>query len=706
MQTRTVERVEAWESRPFSGGAAALASLSDADFSGAVVADDVWLFFVNGRPVGVAGGTVDDVAASAGTAYEAPDLSLPLLFAMQETDGETRAQYYTNDTPLTETDATLEDAGFTGYVELSEDVLSGDYYVAYYGGRSLPVAFVGNAPEVVTGADAFERAADEVGVYEVVSVDLAFPDLPEVEADESDETASGAAVGVASDGDAGADAEVEGATDRGTVDADQPSADDAPADSDAGDPLDATAALEGGAAADGATDDRAAERAAVEATAHAGDDPSADTPSEAVSESEVGESEAATGRRSTASEAPRPSADPPAGAAVEQGPTARAMPEEEGDADAVESADAEAIEREATRVPALAPEGDDTERAAADATDSETDDPTEHEATAGESVSPASHGESEDRVEVLQRELAAREERVERLEERLADAEETVAARERDLEDVRAERDDLRETVERLEERIATLEADLEAAEPGPGDLSPAEALAGTNLFVRYESKADPTLEDLGEAEQSEIDANLTLEHHTTFDASGATVESEPYESFLESTAAYRFVSWVVRGLPREVLASGHSRGLADLYESIPEIDRAELDGTVELEDGTGETARHDFDVVLRDRMGEPLVVAALNASRDPVTGAEMEALTDAASAVGELADSLGGALYVTASFFEPGALEIAGDATASGGLLRRSEKESYVKVSRKRGYHLCLVEDRDGSFHVTVPEL
>ncbi|QLC34387.1 hypothetical protein EFA46_009255 [Halarchaeum sp. CBA1220] len=697
MQTRTVERVETWESRPYSGGAAALASLSDADFSGAVVADDVWLFFVNGRPVGVSGGTVDDVAASSGTAYEAPDLSLPLLFAMQEADGETRAQYYTNDTPLTETDATLEDAGFTGYVELSEDVLSGDYYVAYYGGRSLPVAFVGNAPEVVTGADAFERAADEVGVYEVVSVDLAFPDLPEVEADEaSAEAAAGAAVGAASDGNAGAETDAP----TGTADTDESSVDDAPADANADDPLDATAALEEAATADGATGDRSTERPTVGASARDADDASADTPSDAVRESgSAGEPEGVAGRRATDAETPRPSADPPAEAAVEQAPTARAMPEEEGDAD--ESADAEATRREATRVPALAPEEDDAERAATDATDSDADDATDNEASAG-----ASEGESEGRVEALQRELAAREERIEGLEERLADAEETVAARERDLEDVRAERDELRETVERLEERIATLEADLEAAQPGPGDLSPAEALAGTNLFVRYESKADPTLADLEEAEQSEIDANLTLEHHTTFDASGATVDGEPYESFLESTAAYRFVSWVVRGLPREVLAAGHSRGLADLYEAIPEIDRAELDGTVELEDETGEATRHDFDVVLRDRMGDPLVVAALNTSRDPVTGAEMEALTDAASAVGELADSLGAALYVTASFFEPGALEVAGDATASGGLLRRSEKESYVKVSRKRGYHLCLVEDRNGSFHVTVPEL
>ncbi|WP_432758191.1 DUF7527 domain-containing protein, partial [Halobacterium salinarum] len=49
---------------------------------------------------------------------------------------------------------------------------------------------------------------------------------------------------------------------------------------------------------------------------------------------------------------------------------------------------------------------------------------------------------------------------------------------------------------------------------------------------------------------------------------------------------------------------------------------------------------------------------------------------------------------------------EPAGDATASGGLLSRSDRESFVNVGRKAGYHLCLVEDRDDAFHLTVPEL
>jgi len=134
-------------------------------------------------------------------------------------------------------------------------------------------------------------------------------------------------------------------------------------------------------------------------------------------------------------------------------------------------------------------------------------------------------------------------------------------------------------------------------------------------------------------------------------------------------------------------------------------VDRAELDGTVEVETEE-ETVSRSFDVVLRDRMGEPLVVAELNAEREPVTGDEMQALVDATTDVREGTDDLSAAMYVTASFFEPPALETAAEETGGGGFLSRSDKESYVKVGRKDGYHLCLVEDRNDAFHLTVPEL
>src|SRR6056297_2863346 len=179
METRTVEQVEGWKTRSFSDGFAGLRELSNGEFSGAVRAGGAWLFMLNGRIIGVFEGSLDDFEDADGTAYAAPHPSLPLLFSMQEEGGETQAKYYTNDTPLTEVDSTLSQGKFTGFIELSENVLSGDYYVAYYGGRSLSVAFVGASEQVVTGDEAFERAKDEVGIYEVMDVDLEVTDVPE-----------------------------------------------------------------------------------------------------------------------------------------------------------------------------------------------------------------------------------------------------------------------------------------------------------------------------------------------------------------------------------------------------------------------------------------------------------------------------------------------------------------------------------------------
>ena len=49
--------------------------------------------------------------------------------------------------------------------------------------------------------------------------------------------------------------------------------------------------------------------------------------------------------------------------------------------------------------------------------------------------------------------------------------------------------------------------------------------------------------------------------------------------------------------------------------------------------------------------------------------------------------------------------MSVVGEATSSS-LLSRSRYRSYVKLSRANGYHLCLVESREGSFNLAVPEL
>ncbi|MFC7137415.1 hypothetical protein ACFQRB_15205 [Halobaculum litoreum] len=90
---------------------------------------------------------------------------------------------------------------------------------------------------------------------------------------------------------------------------------------------------------------------------------------------------------------------------------------------------------------------------------------------------------------------------------------------------------------------------------------------------------------------------------------------------------------------------------------------------------------------------------------RDATTESMLDGLVGDASAVADADEHLAAGFYVTASFFEPGALEAAADATG-GGLLSRGKRKSFVKLSRKQGFHLCLVESRDGEFHVNVPEL
>ena len=188
MDPRTRERVERWDTRPFAGGLSSLEALVDGEFSGAVEAGTTWLFVLNGRIVGVVGGSIDDALESSGTTYVAPDPALPLLCSMEERGGETRAKYYTNETPLSEVDRKLQGASFTGYVELSEQVLSGDYYLVYYGGRRMAVAYIGNAQRLHTGEEAFERADDEVGIYEVIDVDVDVTDLPKSARSQAGET--------------------------------------------------------------------------------------------------------------------------------------------------------------------------------------------------------------------------------------------------------------------------------------------------------------------------------------------------------------------------------------------------------------------------------------------------------------------------------------------------------------------------------------
>ncbi|WP_380678456.1 hypothetical protein [Salinigranum sp. GCM10025319] len=179
MDPETTDTVTEWEPVAAGSGYAGLRSIADGEFCGAVTAGAAWAFFLNGRIVGVFDGEIEDFSDADLTAYRAPDPALSLLLAMRERGGETRGQYYTKKTPLAEVDRTLSQGNFTGYVELSENVLSGDYYVVYHGGRSMSVAFVGASERLVTGDEAFDLAADEVGIYDVNAVDVPIVEIPD-----------------------------------------------------------------------------------------------------------------------------------------------------------------------------------------------------------------------------------------------------------------------------------------------------------------------------------------------------------------------------------------------------------------------------------------------------------------------------------------------------------------------------------------------
>jgi uncharacterized coiled-coil protein SlyX len=739
MNERTVQRVEQWPSRGFSGGYATLRELADDSFSGAVRAAGAYLFMLNGRVIGVFDGRMDAFADADGTVFDAPSPAPVLVFAMLETGGDQRGRYYTEDTPLTEVDDMLSGGNFSGFVELSENVLSGDYYVAYYGGKSMSAAFVGASEDLVAGDEAFERAADEVGIFEVTEVDLDVQDVPEQagDADDSDDAAAATGAGAAGTAAAGESAD------------DEPSPESAieNAEAESASSSDHEASAAGHAEPDAAQPEPSPERSDADAEPPTADaEPVETEPAETEPAAERTETD--TGPTAERQEADADSAakraDAGSGAtggesaeraAGEHAPDAASEPAEAPAGEDVFSEEAEW--RETNTVPALDPDeseppgssGDSSGGGSAGASASgsataakrERDAPTKGRSNSGASTpsnantssTTGSASPNESSSDRAKRSEAARE-RVEQLEAAVAERDARIDDLESELASAQSERDDLREERDRLESELESVRGELAGAREraeraGAGDgehaLSPTDALGGTNLFVRYDSKGEPTLDAVADdAAADEVNANLRVEHHTTFDADAATVDGEPYDAFLQGTLEHAFVSWLVRQLPYEIRDAGHQSGLSDLYSVIPEIDRAELGGVVEVEGDEGSKS-HAFDVVCRDKRGQPLVVAELNANREPVVEERMTGLVESATAVARSLDGLGAGFFVTESFFKPDALSAATQAS-EGGLLSRDKRKSFVKVGRKTGYHLCLVEARDGSFHVSIPEL
>lgn len=669
METRTVEQVNQWESHPFSGGLAGLRELADGQFSGAVQAGGAWAFFLNGRVVGVFDGDIDSFEDASGTAYLAPDQALPLLLSMKELGGETQAKYYTNKTPLSEAHETLTQGNFVGYVELSENVLSGDYYVVFYGGRSMSVAFVGESERLVSGDEAFQRADDEVGIYEVKKVGLEVIDLPGG-SDESDDA--------------------EESTPSGSS---PPTQENEP--SSAPEPA--------------STPETPSPDSETPTEAEASEQPAAGSIAEA-------EASVADTSEDDSPVAPEPSPSTAQAATPEPVPSGPDSDDERADSDDDVFSD-EQEWRETKTIPSLDPSrsrdthsqvrsGTKARRTSTGRSARTKPKPTPGAAqtTKAQKQQPQRSSADEATTAEFKQALQQSKREIDRLQKRLSKTE-------TEQQELLAQREDLRAEIKTLQSKLQNQPAGGagDSATSGATQLPAAEALTKTNLFVRYESKSAPTLEDaIKGSDPDEVNANLSLEYHTQFDADSVVVDGTRYDTFLRESIQYRFVEWVVQNLLYEIRETGHVGGLRELYEAIPRIDRAELSGTATIrktEDGEEVRTQQTFDVIMRDRMGNPLVVANINDARDPATGDMMADLVSAANDVAESNANLGAAVFVTASFFEPAALETAAEATG-GGLLSREKKESYVKLSRKLGYHLSLVETRGGQFHVNVPEL
>jgi hypothetical protein len=806
MDSQIIESVTEWESVSVEDGYAGFRDLVDREFSGAVAAGGTWAFALNGRIVGVFDGDIENFEDAELRAHAAPDSALPLLYAMKARGGETRAKYYTNDTPLSEADETLSSGGFTGYVELSENVLSGDYYVVYYGGKSMSAAFVGNSRQLVTGEEAFERADDEVGIYAVRDVDLELAELPEPEPgtesgsdpDPGADDDAGTGAAESADASAGDGAQADRSRsedDRGTVDDAQAAAD---VESGAGDAQAATADAEARAAEDarepaeesdadgdrsgiaggarasaaGAADaddgsEAAREDDGADGATEAGDGESAedvsaidedrdeddvvivDFPDEAA-EDAAADVDAAdvdavdeTGGAAGTDGIPRDDADPLEGSDAgadavaphvdppESGAQGEGEPGESG-ADVFSK---EAQWRETKSIPALDP-GDTADASAAAAAQSKSKavaKPKRRNATtrpasppgAGErNAASGSGSRSRDVAKKLRalkeklQTLADERERLEAERDELREERDELRAEHEELQserdEFREERDELAERAERLESKVSELEDEIEQLRSeGSGavatdrTMGSSEALSGTNLFVRYGDKGDPTLEGAhaGRASRDEVNANLRLEHHTSFETEGLAVDNRPFDEFLRETVEFNFVRWIVRDLLYEIQNTGNQQQLRGLYDAIPKIDRVELRGTVPTETDGDDAEEREFDVVLWDGMGNPLLVADLNTGRNAAGEGMVATVASGAKQVAESDDSLGAGFVVTSSYFSPGALDIAAEETGSS-LLSRSKRKAFVKLSRKRGFHLCLVETRNDEFYVNFPDL
>ena len=707
--------VDDWDTVPFDGGFAELDELAARGFSGAIEADGTWLFFRDGEALAVVSdlestprsGDLDAFEDAIGTQYTAPAPSVATLAAMLALDGDVRGRYYTDDTPLEAVDDTLTGGGFTGYVELSENVLSGDYYFVYVDGEVDHVGFVGSS-QLFTGEEAETKAKDEIGIYAVTAVSLPRPALPEPpdpdpEPDPGPEEAEPSPTDSQPTPD---DIGKTGETEPNAVTDDTPEQTSSTTSSDAEPAPEPETAVPSNSAdstadsdstsdpeptdSDVETDPTAAESADVDESSS---ELSPDADTSDMSRSEVTEGDVVPEAADNESTSGTDSVD---------------------DAGTTSTSDDRSdigggFEAVTTRtVPSLDPEKSEI---AASGTDSQPTSPRgtpERNTSGSRTAQRSSQGttpQTDDQAEMLREEyeskIEARESKIETYESRISDLESELAESDARIEELEAELDSLREERDQLRNRLGSTDNTMDGL-----SLTPTDALSQTSLFIRAIDRGEATLEaaHAGDADREAVNQNLRIEYHTEFEDDDATVDGEPFEAWLRSSDAHAFVEWLVTDLFFEIRSTGATEGLRPLYDALPEIDRIGFEETIRVGDGT-EGRETGFDIVARNKKGNPVVVVAFDRRRDPTRAEAIEPFVTDASDVCEEYESLAGAVAITSSYFESDARAAVEEATSSS-LLSRSKHRSYVKLSRTAGYHLCLVEFRDEAFNLTHPEL
>ncbi len=681
--------IDSWECAAFDQH---LGHAVDEDFAGAIRVDRRYVFVVGGRPLGaweylqgedtptVRPVSIDDaLVGAAGDVCRAPAMTVPLLYAMLATDGETRAQYYSQETPLAETDRALQDGGFTGYIELSENVLSGDYYLLYHGGKRTAVAFVGESRRLHTEEEALELASDEVGIYSVIRARVAPESFPAALFDEADRTADIEAPGQEptegvdeigqADSPGAEPEESEQRRDRSAPERDGPAREDAPIDIDIT-PTGRQNATDG----DDATDSENAADSGFEGLRPEEHESAGNRRSGRSIGSDNWEEQHQPAPEADARSAPGESSERTADLSASDAPLERrSAPRSRRPLDRISDRTGDAPYT-AEVVPAVAPQrtsrADPATRgtnASAGSADAD---------SAGVSASNAAETQRQQTIEGQNRRM-----------QELQDALDTAQHR----------NEELSTRVEELEQLVNQTRPDAEHTR----ELTPRQALTGTNLFVRYVSNQQPTLETAADgAAKSEVQENIRIERHTTFDTRDVSIEERSYDGFLTSTQTFLFASYLVNELMFDIRGTQNAVNLSALYRSIPMIDRIDLAADVTIVDSTVE-----FDLVGRNRHGQPLVVANLQDSREPTDEEFVGSLITDATEVAEHQASLAAAFAVTGAFFQAGAMDVAQKATSSS-LLSRVDKKSYVQLSRSNGYHIGLVEGRGTRFELALPEL